>query len=84
MAYAINEKGTRTCHAKQWPSPPSPLGRVQRLCSVGRGTGLLSGDALLRQTQLYGTSWHGRNHTSQVRAAARSMAAIEVIERDLQ
>jgi len=23
MAYEINEKGTRTCHAKQWPSPPS-------------------------------------------------------------
>ena len=23
IAYAINEKGTRTCHAKQWPSSPS-------------------------------------------------------------
>src|SRR6202790_5267384 len=25
MAYVITQKGTRTCHAKQWPSPPSPF-----------------------------------------------------------
>jgi len=25
MAYVITQKGTRTCHAKQWPSPPSEL-----------------------------------------------------------
>jgi hypothetical protein len=25
MAYVITQKGTRTCHAKQWPSPPSAI-----------------------------------------------------------
>ena len=28
MAYAINEKGTCTCHAKQWPSTPSKVEAV--------------------------------------------------------
>jgi hypothetical protein len=25
MAYIITQKGTRTCHVKQWPSPPSEI-----------------------------------------------------------
>jgi len=35
MAYVITQKGTRTCHAKQWPSPPSNL-IAQAIEKVGK------------------------------------------------
>ena len=69
MAYAINEKGTRTCHAKRWPSLPSGSVslRNQNLMIVGKEYNSLHRQASLSTFQstgcqcgICGQLWSGR------------------------
>jgi hypothetical protein len=52
----LQEDGTRTCHAKQWPTPPSLVTRHTKMRGhqTDKQVGLTKGQDAYRENALYG------------------------------